>query len=341
MPDRLYRKRGSKVYYGWFYRAGQRRTVCTYQTDRKLALKELHRLAAEAHGENGPASDAPPHSVTQAFAHWFAEGLHGRAEATVDFYEQVSSHVRRLLGAVDVNGMSDATVRAYLATRREEGGSAALLVKEMVALRQALKHAHKRGDLRRDPRGIVPEMKSAYHPRERFLTHEEFGRLVASFRTKARRDWLWIAVYTGGRKSEIERLAWSDVRLESGWLTLPGRKTAAARRPVPIHPELRAVLSAMVHRKDGLVVGPWEGVVHDLRIKCQRLGIARATTNDLRRTFASWLVQQKTPLKVVAKLMGHTSTTMVDRVYGHLEDSQLEDAVQRLPSRGPKPVAHK
>ncbi|MGH7179913.1 MAG: tyrosine-type recombinase/integrase, partial [Tepidisphaeraceae bacterium] len=54
--------------------------------------------------------------------------------------------------------------------------------------------------------------------------------------------------------------------------------------------------------------------------------------NDLRRTFASWLVQQGVPLLTVATLMGHSSTRMVERVYGRLSKQNLDSAIALLPS---------
>jgi hypothetical protein len=55
------------------------------------------------------------------------------------------------------------------------------------------------------------------------------------------------------------------------------------------------------------------------------------TLNDLRRTFASWSVQAGVPAKVIANLMGHTSTRMVDLVYGRVGPSDYEAAIAKLP----------
>jgi hypothetical protein len=55
------------------------------------------------------------------------------------------------------------------------------------------------------------------------------------------------------------------------------------------------------------------------------------TLNDLRRTFASWSVQAGTPAKVIANLMGHTSTRMVDLVYGRVGPNDYDAAIARLP----------
>lgn len=55
------------------------------------------------------------------------------------------------------------------------------------------------------------------------------------------------------------------------------------------------------------------------------------TPNDLRRTYASWLAQQGVPLHTAAKLMGHGSTQMLERVYARLAPETLRDAVAKLP----------
>lgn len=60
-------------------------------------------------------------------------------------------------------------------------------------------------------------------------------------------------------------------------------------------------------------------------------GVPRVTLDDLRRTFASWSVQAGVPAKVIANLMGHTSTRMVDLVYGRVGPSDYEAAIAKLP----------
>jgi integrase len=68
-------------------------------------------------------------------------------------------------------------------------------------------------------------------------------------------------------------------------------------------------------------------VRRDLGDACNRAGIDPVSPNNLRRTYASWLKQRGVDSAVVAKLLGHTSTRMVDLVYGHLADDTLAAAV--------------
>ena len=63
----------------------------------------------------------------------------------------------------------------------------------------------------------------------------------------------------------------------------------------------------------------------DLARACRAAKIPRVSPNDLRRTFASLLVQDGVPLDVVAKLLGHSSAAMVYRVYGRFTPSALAE----------------
>jgi hypothetical protein len=89
----------------------------------------------------------------------------------------------------------------------------------------------------------------------------------------------------------------------------------------------------------GTIAERWTNVRRDLAIACQLAGIQPVTPNDLRRTYASWLVNEGVPLKTISRLLGHKSTRMVDLVYGRLADETLAAAVARLPvTRMPSPT---
>jgi len=60
-------------------------------------------------------------------------------------------------------------------------------------------------------------------------------------------------------------------------------------------------------------------VRRDLRAACTKLKIPRCSPNDLRRTCATWLRAAGTPPHLIAPLMGHADSRMVERVYGRLE----------------------
>jgi hypothetical protein len=115
------------------------------------------------------------------------------------------------------------------------------------------------------------------------------------------------------------------------WLILPGTKTTKSLRKIPIAQPLGEFLR--VHQEPmGPVVPRWPNVRRDLATACINSGIARVSPNDLRRTFASWLKQQGVDSMTVAKLLGHTSSRMVELVYGHLDSDTYKRAIALLPA---------
>src|SRR6266545_2461003 len=142
-----------------------------------------------------------------------------------------------------------------------------------------------------------------------------------------------LALYTGCRLSEIERLAWEDVDQINGRVIVRGTKTRGSRRWIAMPAPLLDVLATVPDRdRTGPIAGRWANVRRDLHDACKRAGIEPVSPNDLRRTYASWLKQRGVDSAAVAKLLGHTSTRMVDLVYGHLSDDTLAAAVAVLPS---------
>jgi len=111
-----------------------------------------------------------------------------------------------------------------------------------------------------------------------------------------------------------------------------GTKTGAADRHVPLLPALEAVLLRS-RQSSGYVVGEWGNVRRDLHAACggRRANIPPCSPNDLRRTFASWLKQDGVDGAIVARLLGHSSTRMVDLVYGQIDTATLARALLRLP----------
>lgn len=244
----------------------------------------------------------------------------------------------------------------YVRKRRgkdAEHGGAKLhtIAKELITVRRACKHAVRHHVLPAMP--AFPELGAKYVPKRTFLTADQFERMCAELEPD-RRLWASIAALAGGCYGEVERVEWGNggVDLVNGRIHLPGTKREARNRWVPIAPALRHRLEAVPEReRRGHVVAHWDNVRRDLhkavdkankraQDEAVRAGaeppepMPRVSPNDLRRTFGSWLVQQGVDTLRVAILMGHSSTRMVELVYGRLTKQNLETAIAVLPMFG-------
>jgi integrase len=326
VSDHLY-KRGD-IWWCWYVdAAGRRHRRTTRQRDRRAAEAVLRRFERAAQSATDPAEDHPD-TVAEAVGH--LELTADVSAGTKHMIGVKGAHLARLLGTVPLTRLTLDDVQAYCTTRTAESAARETVRKELVTLRQALALAKRRGRYAGDPAVVMPEWRVRYVPRDRWLTREQVAEVCAQLEPH-RAAWVVLAAYTGCRRSEVERLTWADVDLAGGWLRVPGTKTAGSRRAVPLADELRAALSSVpADERAGALVEPWPNVVRDLAAACRRAGAPRATPNDLRRTFASWLKQAGIDSMTVGRLLGHTSSRMVELVYGHLDDEAKRRAVATL-----------
>ena len=340
---RLY-KRG-KWWWADIFIDGRRQresTGCEKRRDAEIYREQRRR-------DLGDPTHLPAHeealAMTTAITALDERGLGDVADGTARMYRSKCGHLARLLGDLDCHGLTSADVDRYIAARRDEGAKDHTIAKELVTARKVLEFAEKEGRLRPGWRSAFPtRFRTGYDPRDRWLTEGEYLRMLDAVRPE-RRLWLQVAVYTGGRESELKRLAWADVDFGLGFVTLRTAKTRKGepRRPrhMPMADELRAALEPESRNEDGermtgrVFASPWANPALRLTQTARRIGVAAPTEtlndNDLRRTFASWMLQKGATVKEVADLLGHGSTAMVERVYGHLARQNLISAVGRLP----------
>jgi integrase len=316
---RIY-KRGEVWWAEWSDAKGERHRKTCRTRDRTVARERLRLF------ELAPPDTTPHTTLGAALTYFVNIACAARSAATISCYRQKARHLAQLFGQDEpIAAVNRPAVQGYIAARLAAGAHRSSVQKELVVLRSALREAGA------DPL-VVPRFESAYQPRTRHLAPVELALLLRQL-APARQFWVIVAVYTGARLGELERLLWSHVDLVAGWIRLPGTKTEAAYRPVPIAEPLLPWLKAWAEDAyiDEPVVEPWMNYRRDLASACRRAGVPPVTANDLRRTYASWMKQAGIDSLAVAHLLGHSSTRMVDLVYGRLNPATYLAAVAALP----------
>jgi integrase len=184
------------------------------------------------------------------------------------------------------------------------------------------------------PWQLVRRFRGTSKARMRFLTVEEQVRLVGACPDYFARL-VSGALLTGCRYGEMTRLRCKDYDPNNGSIFVEESKSGKPRH-VFLTEEGRELFdgltrgsgpedfiftnSAEGRRKYGPGPSQWRGnEQHPLmQAACREAGIEPVTFHELRHTYASMLVNRGCVLSVVAKLLGHTSTKMVERHYGHL-----------------------
>ena len=146
-----------------------------------------------------------------------------------------------------------------------------------------------------------------------------------------------LAYDTGMRPEEILGLRWEDINFERGYLeirrtvTYPdknkpclrdGGKTELSERAIILNPALIEVLKSATDKTGYVIHGrkPEDVISHSTYTRTyteafKELGIEGKTPYDWRSTFATELCEMGYSTKIVADMMGHSTTRMVEKVY--------------------------
>jgi integrase len=208
----------------------------------------------------------------------------------------------------------------------------------LTILKAALNHSFDEGRVASNSawgRRVKP-YRSVDAARLRFLTIAEAGRLINAcdpeFQLLVRG-----ALESGARYGELIALQAQDFNTDAGTLHIRRSKTGKDRHVIltregsAFFAQLTAGLAGdalIFRRRDG------SGWKQSQQGRPVREANTRArlkppiSFHTLRHTYASHCVMNGVPLMVVAKNLGHSSTTMIEKHYGHLAPSYISDAIR-------------
>ena len=181
------------------------------------------------------------------------------------------------------------------------------------------------------PWRYVKPFKNVARSRVRYLTVAECKRLLNAC-TPDFRDLVHALLLTGCRYQEVARLRVEDFNPDAGTLHIRQTKTGKPRHVVLTEEGQRFFAQLSAGRR-GLMLGRQWGKssqAKPMAAACARAGIVPAVgLHQLRHTYASLAVMNGTPLMVVAHALGHSSTRMVERHYGHLSQNYIAEAIRK------------
>lgn len=309
---RKIRGQWSKVWYARVpTESGGTKLVSTRCADRDAARERARALERRA------VTPAPAPGVTteEACSKFLTSRVMlGRSKETSRFYEAKIDNLVEKLPPL-LSQVTHAACETYIAMRLKEV-KRPTVKKELRTLTSVLRHARRNGYFDADPARVIPEFDGEERSRTRVLSSAELDKLLRTLEAPHAAK-VCAMVSLGLRRSETWQLQTTKV------ITVFGRKTPNARREVPLVRPWQKRL-----HKLATVATHWPNAVRDLARACARAGIGRVTPNDLRRTFGTWMLRDGVPRWVIAKLMGHTTTRMLDIHYGKPTTDDLSKAMK-------------
>jgi integrase len=183
----------------------------------------------------------------------------------------------------------------------------------------------------------VEPFKQVDAARIRFLTRAEAQRLINATDPEFR-AMVEAALATGARYGELCQLEVQDFNAGTGTIAIRRSKSGKARHVVLAANGVKLFQRLAAGRAGTdriLCKGDGSGWAKSAQARpmieaCGRAHIKpRISFHILRHTYASLAVMAGMPLWILARNLGHSDTRMVEKHYGHVEQSFISDAIRK------------
>ena len=311
--------------------------------DQKEAEKEnsliIHRLKYEP--ESFKPLEEPPEVEAKTLEQVYLEYLLEKQFSKIDLAKHRSNFAGILLalGNRPIAELTEADVEV-VKQRIINTNTAATANNRLRIFRTVLYYAMDKGYLARFK---FPQIPAPHYQRLVPPTQEEVAAIYAAAPMHIKRV-IILGAYFGVRVGpcELFQLTWEDVDLQQRLLRIHGSKknSNAPWRDVPIKERLVEIFRQW--QAEDLALGaqhlvnyngqPIKSIKRSWSTTLKRAGITRRIRPyDLRHAFGTELVAAGADIGTVARLMGHSSPTMLLNHYQFVMDKQKIGAIESLP----------
>lgn len=234
--------------------------------------------------------------------------------------------------------ISSQDVERYKKMRVDEGVKHSTVNKSLQILSRIFSLAIEWDYLKHNPCRVVTKFSEEPFRRKRVLSKEEERRLYDAIVPDYLKSMVKIFLYSGLRRQELFKLTWDDADFRNRQIYVRETKTAKSRY-IPINDTVCSELMKLyeTRKTDDLVfvnLKSGKGFVcirKAFQGACKRADVKNLTLHDLRRTFATRLLNAGTDIITVQHLLGHTSVTTT-QIYTMTNQEQKRLAVSLLDS---------
>jgi integrase len=308
-----------------------RRIQQTAGTQIKQEAQQLHdQLKAEAWRVKN-LGDKPRHTWQEAVIRWLTEQSHKKSIETDKVHLRwLNAHLQN----IRLDEINKAMIDQIKQAKKHTGVSNSTVNRVLAIVRAILTRAQNDWEWLDSVPGIrlLPEPSG----RVRWLTDIEANLLLKEL-PEHLQSMMRFTLATGLREANVTKLEWRqiDIQRRCAWIhadQAKGKKAIA----VPLNDDALAVIRSQIGKHNVRVFTFKGKIVNDANTKSWRNALKRAGIedfrwHDLRHTWASWHIQNGTPLHVLRELGGWADLSMVLR-YAHLSSRHLEEYAENAKS---------
>ncbi|MDR1514347.1 MAG: tyrosine-type recombinase/integrase [Synergistaceae bacterium] len=257
-------------------------------------------------------------------------------------------------GVVSASSLDMGFLRGFIRELSGYGFSASSIARKLSAIKSFVKFLVERGILDRDISAGLrgPKLRQGL---PRALAYEDMMKLLdegVRGNKKELRDSLILELLYGSglRVSEVTALDWEDVDISERWLRVSGK--GSKERLVPFGRESQRLLTRW---KDEMSFAglPFEGAfpvfcggragadrltertIHRMVVSAARVvGLFGVTPHTLRHSFATHMLENGAPLRVIQELLGHESLATTQRYLTVTAEQMKKSYMESHPRSG-------
>jgi integrase len=316
----------------------RRKVTGRTKTEVKDKLKAVHR--------DLDAGIRPSTAYTMALCieDWLSQGLAGRSADTVANYRYAADHAIAELGAVKLRDLTARHVQSALADLSGSLSTRSLRLVHQV-IERSIRHRQAADLVGRNVASLVSAPEGKEGRPSRSLSLDQTVAVLKAAEGSPLHAYVVLSLLAGLRTEELRSLLWADVDLDARTVAVyrsvrasGDTKTPKSRRILKL--PARATDALVDHRSrqaaarlkagalwqdHGLVFASAVGTPLDhhnvrrsFRAITKAAGLGQEwTPRELRHTFVSLLSAHDVTLEDIARLVGHSGTSVTERVYRH------------------------
>ena len=317
----LYKRPKSSYWWCEFTAPNGRRVRRSTQTVDKQQAQEFADNLKVYYWRLAKLGEKPRHTWKEAAVKWFKETTR---QSKGDVLNQIK-WLDPYLGEFNLDEITRDTIDQITEAKLKTGVKPATVNRLLEIVRVILNTACKEWEwIDHVPRVRMLKTRNA---RIRWITQEEANRLLG-FLPAHLRAMAAFSLATGLRRNNVTQLEWSQVDLNRHVAWIHGDQSKSGRPiGVPLNSDAMEVLREQFGKHPVYCFTYRGNPVKQVNTKAWRgalkkAGIADFRWHDLRHTWASWHVQNGTPVHVLQELGGWSDIKMVQR-YAHLASEHL------------------
>lgn len=238
-------------------------------------------------------------------------------------------------GNFEITKITPLLIERFIAKRREDGVKKSTINRDLACLRKMFNKAIDWEFLSKNPLAQIRLFSEQEYKRERILSKEEEMRLIEAG-SEHIRPVILTSLHTGMRIGEILNLPWNQIDFSAKRIRVKKTKSGKARS-IPINNALLGELMKLRSRNgqspfvffNPKTGKPLTSVKTAFKAACRRAGIKELTFHDMRRSFATRILQKGADIETVRSLLGHHSISVTQR-YTHTDENRKREAVELL-----------